>query len=163
MSAMLEKQPSGCSRALFRLPIALYRWRLGWVLGRRFVMIEHIGRKSGLPRHAVVEVVRYDRASGSVVVAAAWGRKADWFRNVLKTPEVTLTLGGRRFGAVATVLDEAAAMQALSDYARRHPLAWRELATLMVGSRPRDPAVACEEVANTIPLVRFDPLQSEAD
>ena len=159
MSAMLEHKPSGCSRVLFRLPIALYRWGLGWVLGRRFVMIEHVGRKSGLPRHVVVEVVRYDRASGSVAVASAWGRKADWFRNVLKTPEVTLTLGGRRFRAVATVLDEASAVDAVCDYARRHPLAFRELSRLMLGEASAGEAEPCRAVGHSVPVVRFDPVE----
>ncbi len=155
---MLEKKPSGCGRMLFRLPIALYRWGLGWVLGHRFVMIEHVGRKSGLLRRVVVEVVQVDRASGAVVVAAAWGRKADWFRNVLHTPEVTLTLGGRRFRAVAKVLDEAAAIDAVCDYARRHPLAFRELSRFMLGRGSESNDVGCREVAQAIPIVRFDPV-----
>ncbi len=155
---MLEKKPSGCSRMLFRLPIALYRWGVGWVLGRRFVMIQHVGRKSGLLRRVVVEVVRYDRASGSVVVAAAWGRKSDWYRNVLQTPEVTLTLGARRFRAVATVLDEASAADAVCDYARRHPLAFRELTRLMLGRRPEGRDTDCRAVAHAVPAVRFDPV-----
>ena len=159
---MLEKKPSGCSRMLFRLPIALYRWGVGWVLGRRFVMIQHVGRKSGLLRRVVVEVVRYDRASGSVVVAAAWGRKSDWYRNVLQTPEVTLTLGARRFQAAATVLDEASAADAVCDYARRHPLAFRELARLMLGRRPEGRDTDCRAVAHAVPCVRFDPVGEDS-
>jgi hypothetical protein len=32
---------------MLRLPIWAYRARLEWLLGRRFVCIEHVGRRSG--------------------------------------------------------------------------------------------------------------------
>ena len=49
--------PRGLACLAFRLPIGLYRLRLGWLLGDR-LLLTHIGRKSGLPRQAVIEVVR---------------------------------------------------------------------------------------------------------
>ena len=45
------------TRWLMRAPVALYRAGWGWLLGRRFVMIEHLGRASHEPRFVVVEVV----------------------------------------------------------------------------------------------------------
>ena len=54
---MTRTPPTGVSRWLFRMPIGLYRLRLGWLLGDRFLLLHHTGRKSGLPRQAVVEVV----------------------------------------------------------------------------------------------------------
>ena len=29
-----------------RAPVYLYRWRLGWLLGKRFVLLTHIGRRT---------------------------------------------------------------------------------------------------------------------
>jgi hypothetical protein len=46
--------PSGLSRMVFRLPIWLYRLRLGWVLGARFLLVHHVGRRTGLPRRVVL-------------------------------------------------------------------------------------------------------------
>lgn len=43
-----RKPPTGLSRILFRAPIWLYRRGLGWLLGKRFLLINHIGWKSGL-------------------------------------------------------------------------------------------------------------------
>ena len=45
---------------LMRLPIPLYRASLGWMLGTRLVMIEHLGRSSGERRFVVVEDFRND-------------------------------------------------------------------------------------------------------
>ena len=53
------KLPSGFSRLMFRLPIYLYKVGLGGLLGGRFLLLNHVGRKSGQPRQAVVEVVRH--------------------------------------------------------------------------------------------------------
>jgi hypothetical protein len=50
--------PTGWVRALLRLPILLYRLHLGWLLGHRFLLLTHVGRKSGLQRRTVLEVVR---------------------------------------------------------------------------------------------------------
>ena len=44
-------------RWLVRAPIWLYRARLGFLFGERLLMLEHTGRKSGLLRLAVLEIV----------------------------------------------------------------------------------------------------------
>ncbi len=38
-----------------RAPIGPYRIGLGGLLGRRFLLLEHVGRRSGLPRHTVID------------------------------------------------------------------------------------------------------------
>lgn len=43
------------TRGVVRAPVALYRMRLGWVLGPRLVMLEHRGRITGLRRFVVLE------------------------------------------------------------------------------------------------------------
>ena len=47
-------------RRLARAPIWLYRARLGWCLGPRFVLVEHTGRASGKTRQTVLEVIARD-------------------------------------------------------------------------------------------------------
>ncbi|MEV0085192.1 hypothetical protein [Saccharopolyspora sp. NPDC050642] len=57
------RPPKGLSRLLFRLPIHLYRWGLGWLFGSRLVLVNHVGRVTGKPRQVVLEVVSRDRAA----------------------------------------------------------------------------------------------------
>src|SRR5690606_3939347 len=82
--------PSGVTRLFMRFPIWLYRLKLGWLLGKRFLHLEHRGRKSGLIRHAVVEIVDHDVQNDSYVVASAWGHQSDWYRNITVEPHVKI-------------------------------------------------------------------------
>lgn len=70
--------PKGLSRLLARLPIHLYRLGLGWLFGRRLMLVNHVGRVTGQRRQVVLEVVEHDADDGSYVVASGWGSDAAW-------------------------------------------------------------------------------------
>lgn len=123
--------PRGLTRLLARLPIWLFRLRLGWLLGHRFLLLTHTGRKSGLPRQAFLEVLYHDQASDTYCVFAGWGKQSDWVRNVEKTPYVVIDVGRRRFPACAVRLSPEEAERAILDYTRRYPIAIRVLPRLM--------------------------------
>jgi hypothetical protein len=55
------------SRTLMRAPIWIYRARLGFLFGSRMLMLEHIGRKTGLPRQVVLEVIDHPTPDTYVV------------------------------------------------------------------------------------------------
>lgn len=144
------KRPTGLTRLLFRAPIWLYRAGLGFLLGSRFLMLEHIGRKSGKRRYVVLEVVRHDREAGSYVVASAWGKRSDWLRNVLQTPAVRVSSGfRRRRPAQAVRLPQSVAVRELCDYAARHPRAFAMLTRFMLGEARDD----CAAIARVVPVV----------
>ncbi|HEU0003450.1 MAG TPA: nitroreductase family deazaflavin-dependent oxidoreductase [Ktedonobacteraceae bacterium] len=123
--------PHGVSRVMYRLPIWLFHVHLGWLLGNRFLLLTHTGRKSGLARRNVLEVIQYERASCTYYVLAAWGEKSDWVRNVMKTPEVAIAAGHRHFDACAVRLSPDETEHVLLFYARRHPTAACVLPRLM--------------------------------
>lgn len=140
-------------RVLARAPRHLYRLGLGRLLGRRFVLIEHTGRKTGRTREAVVEVVRHDPAS--LDVAAAWGGRSDWYRNLVATPAALVSTGAlRRRPAVASIVEVGDAATVFAAYARDHPWAARTLAKTF-GLPVDDPV----RMAEAVPLVRlrFEP------
>jgi deazaflavin-dependent oxidoreductase (nitroreductase family) len=80
--AMFARTPSPLLRQVFRAPDWLYRFGLGWVLGHRFVQLNHCGRSSGRLYRTVLEVVRYDPRTHESVVCSGWGKRADWYRNI---------------------------------------------------------------------------------
>lgn len=123
--------PTGITRLLFRLPIWLYRFKLGWILGGRFMLINHIGRKSGQPRQVVVEVVRHEQATDSYIVCSGFGPKAQWYQNLLAMPDVTIQVGARILAVHAEPLSPEAGGDELVDYARRNPTAARNLSNFM--------------------------------
>jgi deazaflavin-dependent oxidoreductase (nitroreductase family) len=155
-------KPRGFTRLLFRFPIWLYRLRLGWLLGDRFVMFRHTGRKTGLPRYAVVEVVRHDHATDTYFIASGWGERSDWFQNIQKTPQVLVHAGRRQFEAMATRLSIEQATQELVDYARRHATSFRNLSKMMIGRQLEASEADCRLLAQSVPLVALVPGRSES-
>ena len=140
-------------RWLARLPVWLYRARLGWLLGHRFLLLTHRGRRSGLARETVLEIVHHDRTADTYVVASGWGERADWLRNIERDPHVTLTIGTRRAVAMATRAGLAEATAILMAYARRHPLAFRVVGRFIAKRRVRAAAADCRLLARLVPLV----------
>ena len=69
-------------RWLANAPRWFYRLGLGWLFGHRMVQITHRGRKSGVLRRTVLEVLHYDPQTREVLVVSGWEGKTDWYRNI---------------------------------------------------------------------------------
>lgn len=148
--------PHGLARLAFRLPIYLYRLGLGSLLGTRFLLLTHTGRKSGYERKTVLEVVRYDEATTAFVVAAGFGPKSDWYRNIQLNPQVIVQCGRRRWAMVARLLTPDQAGEEMLGYANRHPLALRELAGFM-GYRLDGSQEDIRALGQALAMVAFQP------
>ena len=83
----------------FRAPLYLYRWRLGWLLGKRCLLLTHTGRRTGLRRQTVLEVVDYRKEGPEVVVVNGFGPNSDWVRNIEAKPGEEVTVGSQHFVA----------------------------------------------------------------
>jgi deazaflavin-dependent oxidoreductase (nitroreductase family) len=132
-SAQRKNPIARCGAALLRIrwfvraPVWLYRSRLGFMFGTRLVMLETVGRTSGLRRYVVLEVVDHPAPSRYVVVSG-FGDRAQWLRNIQANPQVRVYFGSRH-PAVATAhrLDAAASTASLGRYANTHPRSWAKL------------------------------------
>ncbi|PSL06871.1 deazaflavin-dependent oxidoreductase (nitroreductase family) [Haloactinopolyspora alba] len=110
-----------------RAPIWIYRARLGFLFGSRLLLLEHVGRRSGLARYVVLEVAARPEA-GSYVVVSGLGPSSQWFRNVLAEPRVRISVGRHhRRPAWARQLDVQEARGVFATYAAAHPRTWRVL------------------------------------
>jgi deazaflavin-dependent oxidoreductase (nitroreductase family) len=109
-------------RVLFRAPASLYHWRCGWLLGRRFLLLVHIGRRSGRRRETVLEVAEYRRSGPEIVVVSAYGHAADWLRNIEASPKAEVIIGRDRFTAAHRILGEEEAIQVIKGYEHRNRL-----------------------------------------
>ena len=151
---MTRTPPTGVTRWFMRAPIALYRLRLGFLLGRRFVMINHVGRVSGMARRVVVEVVRRD--GDSVVVCSGFGESCQWFQNLQAQPDVSIVISCRQLDVHARRLSPEEGENEMLDYAGRHPSAARTLAGYMGFDADGSPETF-REVGHALPFIRFDP------
>ena len=58
-------------RTLYRVPTYLYEHDLGWLFGRRFLCLTHVGRRSGRRYRTVIEVAEL---AGEYGVTSSIGR-----------------------------------------------------------------------------------------
>ena len=117
---MVAIKRNGLVRHLLRAPVYLYRWRLGWLLGHRFLLLTHVGRRTGLRRQTVLEIVEYRREGPEAVVVNAFGSDSDWVRNIEAGPGEEVTVGSQHFIASHRFLGEEEAMRVMEGYEYRN-------------------------------------------
>ena len=119
---VVSQRPSPILRLVLRAPRALYRRHLGWLLGRRFLLLDHVGRNSGSHHQTVLEVIHYDPSSGAAVVMSGWGTRSDWYRNIQAAGGAKITVGRETMSVNSRVLEDPEAVKVLVDYERRNRL-----------------------------------------
>ena len=150
----LPEPPRGWKARLWRAPIWFYRMGLGGLFGKRFLLLNHIGRVSGQIRQAVIEVVDFDAQKNIYYVVSGFGEKAQWFQNIMRTPNVNIQVGNRKMLANAERLSFEDGEHIFQEYARQHPTALRELSKLL--NIPYDGSLeSISEMAKVLPVVAF--------
>lgn len=141
-------------------PVYLYRWRLGWLLGRRFILLTHIGRSSGQLYQTVLEVVEYRKQGPEVLVVSGFGRDAGWVRNIEARGGEEVEVGSQRFLARHRFLDEDEAMKVIEDYEQRNrfmsPILHAALSYLL-GWPYRGSGGDRRKLVKQLPLIAFRP------
>jgi deazaflavin-dependent oxidoreductase (nitroreductase family) len=100
-------------------PRLAYALGLGPLMGNIILLLTTTGRKSGRPR---VTPLQYEEIDGAIYLGAARGHKADWVRNILADPAVTVRVKARKFQGLATIISD---VPQIADFLevrlRRHP------------------------------------------
>jgi deazaflavin-dependent oxidoreductase (nitroreductase family) len=89
------------------------------MIGRRFLVLTATGRKSGQPRRAALE---YTVMDGKLYIVSAWGERAQWYRNVVADPHVTVQTHAGAAGMVARRVDDDAELARLFERFRHSPV-----------------------------------------
>ena len=126
-NSIVDRPPSKALRFGLRLPIWLYRVKLGWLLGDRFIMLTHTGRKSGLPRQTVIEVVKHDKESNTYYIVSGWGEKSDWYQNIRKTPSGCPTCSRKKVSDTQSLFQRKKPSTSWNTIFTEHPIAFNEL------------------------------------
>ena len=136
MSA-LEKRPSWILKFFFKVPVWIHKLGFGgWerLIGAQWMLITTVGRKSGKPRDAMVDVMDYDTASDTYFIEAAYGSRADWYRNMQANPIFDARVGRRKFKARAAPLSNEGAGELMVQFYRKKP-AYTRSVMAMVGMK----------------------------
>lgn len=134
------KPPSGLLKFFFKVPLYVHKMGLGgWekLIGAEWMLIATTGRKTGKRREAMVDVMDYDKSSDTYYIEAAYGARADWYRNIQSHPVFEVQVGRRKFHARAEPLSNADTGEMLVQFFRRKP-AYTRSVMAMVGMKFKD-------------------------
>ncbi|MGH8946736.1 MAG: nitroreductase family deazaflavin-dependent oxidoreductase [Acidimicrobiia bacterium] len=112
---------SSLLRALYQAPGWIYRLGLGPILGRRFLALTHLGRRSGRPHTTVLEVIEFDADTTESIVMSAYGAKADWYRNIEVNSAVRVRTGRFDYLPQHRFLSPEEAQEIAEEFCARHP------------------------------------------
>jgi len=144
----------------FSRAVYLHRWHLGWLFRHRLIPLTHIGRRTGLRRQTVLEVVGYRKDGPEVVVVNGFGRDSDWVRNIQAQPGEEVTVGSLHFSASHRFLGEEEAMQVIQAYEYRNrfigPIVRRGLSWVL-GWKYRSSENDRRRLVQQLPFIAFRP------
>ncbi|HET9162039.1 MAG TPA: nitroreductase family deazaflavin-dependent oxidoreductase [Solirubrobacterales bacterium] len=144
-------------RAL-RVPALLYRLGAGPLLGHRFLLLTHRGRRSGRSYRTMLEVVRWSPPMREAVVMSGFGPSSNWYLNILADGAEEIQIGGERFRPQVRRLETEEAIAALTDYERRNrllaPLV-RAIFSRLAGFAYDGSEAARRKLVEALPLVAF--------
>ncbi|AMW14545.1 hypothetical protein A4E84_36745 [Streptomyces qaidamensis] len=147
--------PTGWRRLAARAPLLLFRVGLGPVFGKRFLLLHHVGRRTGLDRHVVLEVVSHEAVPLGWTVASGFGPGSDWYRNLRAHPKTVVQVGNRYHAVTARFLSPDDGARIMADYSRRHPRTARRLWAFM--GLPADGSeTSFLDAGRAIPCVRLE-------
>ena len=157
---MINRTPRAAAIKLLRAPTHLYDWHAGWILGRRFLRLTHIGRRSGRRYQTMLEVIGENRATGEVIVIAGLGRSANWYRNLQTHGATEVAIGRERFTPRHRQLSQSEASTILADYERRNRLITpivRRVLSWLVGWRYDGTDTARRQLVTELPVIGLRP------
>lgn len=152
-------RPSPILKRALRAPVALYGIGAGRLLGHRFLLLTHRGRRSGRLYRTMLEVVKWDPSIREAVVVSGFGPRSNWYRNVLADGgAVEVESAGLRFRPQVRRLESEEAIQVVAGYERRNrivaPIVRRVLSWL-AGFRYDGSEAARRRLVAALPLIAF--------
>ncbi|MDD2921299.1 MAG: nitroreductase family deazaflavin-dependent oxidoreductase [Anaerolineales bacterium] len=129
-----EKPPGGFLKFFLKTPVWIYKIGFGgWerLFGAEWMLLTTIGRKSGKPRQTMVDILEHDKDADIYYIEAAYGARADWYKNIQANPLFEAQVGRRKFHARATELVPDNAADMLVEFYRRKPVYTRSVMALV--------------------------------
>ena len=151
-----RRRRAGIRKALIASPQWVYRSRFGFLLGKRFICIEHEGRNTGTTYLTPVEVIYRDQSSDEYYVVSARGERSDWYRNISKYPATAVYFGSRKRKVNQRMVPVDEAVAAMKIYEQDHPKAAAAMLEL-AGVRSNGGTQSWRSAMERLPMVAFQP------
>ena len=117
----LRTKPGRLALWVFRIPLFVYRHGWGRFLGHTFLLLVHVGRRTGREHEAVAMVLAWDPAARAATICSGWGPEADWVRNLRAGPAVRVDVGRDSFVPVHRFLTDEEAIGVVWQFRAQHP------------------------------------------
>jgi deazaflavin-dependent oxidoreductase (nitroreductase family) len=106
---------------VFKMPLMLYRLGLGWLMGKRFVQITHVGRRSGKVYRSILAVLKFDQRTKEIYAVSAW-KGSDWYSNIQARPALLVETGFVRYEPAQRTLSPEEIYATFMEFRRQHPI-----------------------------------------
>ena len=151
-------RPPAFMLPILKLPLLLYRTGLGWLLGNRFMLLTHVGRRSGKVRQTVLAVLSFDPKTREIKAISAWSA-SDWYKNILTLPALQVESGFIRYVPVHHSLSSEEIAALFEAYCRKHPI-FSRIVCRIPGWKWDSSHKEVLELAKTLRGVAFQPKQN---
>lgn len=168
-TAASQPHPPAFMIPFMKLPTLLYRLGLGWMFGQRFMLLTHVGRRSGKTYHTVLAVLRIDENTKEIFAVSPW-IKSNWYHNIQAAPALevetgTGKIGSGRFGSIRYApaqrdLSPEEIASLFMEFRSRHPIFSRMVARIP-GWKINSSYEEFLELARTLRGVAFHPKQGK--
>lgn len=152
----LRHRPGRLALWLFQMPLQAYHHGKGWLLGHTFMLLTHVGRRSGQTHETVAMVLRYRPETREVVICSNWGPETDWVRNIGQHPATRVEIGRETFEPEQRFLTPTESLLVVRECLHEHPWRFRFLAEVFGWGDLYDDATALDFV-RARPFVAFTP------
>ncbi|MBM3145922.1 MAG: nitroreductase family deazaflavin-dependent oxidoreductase [Chloroflexi bacterium] len=112
--------PGPFMRWVFKIPVIFHRLGLWFLVGKRFLILETTGRKTGKTRFTALEY-EYLPQQGAYRVMSGWGGKTDWYQNARANPRLRIHIGKESTQAIAEPVPREQVAEALMKVVRLNP------------------------------------------
>jgi len=154
--------PRGLKSIPWRMPILFYKLGLSWMLGSRFLLLTHTGRKTGKIRQNVLEIIHHSPENHSYFVVSGFGTRSHWYQNIKQTPRVTIQVGSNCLAADAQRVEPDEAENIILAYTQNNPQSIRWLAKLLNYDIVHT-AEGYRAFGREIPLIRLTPRRLDSN
>jgi deazaflavin-dependent oxidoreductase (nitroreductase family) len=154
-----NERPAAFLIPMLKLPLLLYRAGLGRLLGHRFMLLAHVGRRSGKVRHTVLAVLHFDPKTRKIMTISAWSA-SDWYKNILALPALQVETGSARYVPNYHSLSPEEIAALFEDYRSQHPI-FSRIVCRIPGWKWDSSHEELLELAKTLRGVAFEPKEDQ--
>ncbi len=141
---------------IFKLPLILYQAKMGWIFGHRFMLLTHIGRKSGKVYRTVLAVLEFNPVTREIKAMSAWSA-CDWYLNLQVHPAIQVETGFTRYAPAQRTLTAEEIATLFINYRNTHPV-FSRIVCRIPGWRIDSAYDEFVELARTLRGIAFTPM-----